>query len=135
RDAVADWLGSGPILDAEGRRVPGARWDLVSRTAGVVAGAHQWTDRLTHHRDQLRAAWTAARDGDDQPEWRLGRLEGDLEHTERLKAFITELVALAQPPASPSWAQFSAWCPTLPSRYLGGEGRRAGWPERDLDAA
>ena len=135
RDAVANWLVSGPILDADERPVPGARWDLVSRTAGVVAGADQWADRLNHHRDQLRAAWVTARDGDDQPEWRLGRLEADLEHTARLEAFMTELVAQAQPPASPSWAEFSGWCQTLLSRYLGGEGRRAGWPERELDAA
>ncbi len=135
RDAVVDWLVSGPILDSAGRRVPGARWDLLSRAAGVVAGPLQWTDRLARHREQLRGAWVAARDDDQQPEWRVGRLERDREHVEQLEAFMAELVARAQPPTAPTWAAFSAWCRSLLARYLGGEGRRSGWPEVELDAA
>ena len=52
RDDVAAWLASGPVIDpADGRRVNATRWDIVSREAGVVAGAEQWAERLRLHLD------------------------------------------------------------------------------------
>jgi ATP-dependent helicase/nuclease subunit B len=134
RDGVAAWLTAGPVLDADGRRVPGARWDLLSRTAGVVAGQRQWLERLTHRADELEADLTAARADDDEPEWRVARLERDLEHTRRLHVFIEELARVATPPPATTWAGFGAWARQLLARYLGSEGHRHDWPERDLDA-
>ena len=41
RDEVAAWMTSGPVRDpADGKRIPAARWDAVSREAGVVGAPH-----------------------------------------------------------------------------------------------
>ncbi|HEY6317237.1 MAG TPA: PD-(D/E)XK nuclease family protein, partial [Acidimicrobiia bacterium] len=135
RDGVAAWLAAGPILDSDGRRVPGARWDLLSRAAGVVGGPGQWLERLGHHADELDADLAAARADHDEPDWRVPQLERDREQTQRLRAFVDELVRVAAPPASTTWAGFSGWASQLLARYVGGEGQRHDWPERDLDAA
>jgi len=134
RDAFAAWLAAGPILDADGRRVPGARWDRISRLAGVVGGATQWLARLTLHAEQLDADFAAAR-ADGEPDGRIARLERDAEQTRRLRAFVDELARVAAAPSSTTWAGFSSWARHLHARYLGGEGQRHDWPERDLDAA
>lgn len=135
RDAVASWLGSGPILDASGRRVPGSRWDLVSRDAGIVSGAGQWHDRLDRSRHKLEDTLRAARGDDDEPDWHVGRLERDLDHVVQLDAFIHELLERTRPPEPTTWSSLSGWARALLARYLGGEGHRADWPERELDAA
>jgi RecB family exonuclease len=134
RDVVATWLASGPVLDRDGRRVPAARWDLVSRAAGVVAGARQWEERLEHHARDLGAELEARR-GDDEAEGAVERLERDREQSDRLLAFVHELVERTRPPEPPTWAALAAWAAALLDRYLGGEGKRGDWPERELEAA
>ena len=133
RDAVAAWLGSGPILDGSGHRVPGTRWDLVSREAGIVAGGDQWRDRLARRRQELDHE--LARLDDDEPEWRVGRLERDRDQVIALERFVHELLDQARVPVPTSWSALSGWARGLLARYLGGEGRRGDWPERELDAA
>ncbi|HEX7135058.1 MAG TPA: hypothetical protein VF228_20970, partial [Iamia sp.] len=44
RQAVLDWLGTAPLRH-EGRPVPVAAWERLSREAGVVAGRDQWDTR------------------------------------------------------------------------------------------
>ena len=134
RDAVAEWLVSGPILDGDGRRVPGARWDLVSRTAGIVGGAPQWRERLAHRHGELDSELAAA-PRDDEPEWRRGALERAVGDTAALETFVLELLEQASPPSPPTWTALSGWARALLVRYLGGDGRRADWPEHELDAA
>ncbi|HEV2311077.1 MAG TPA: PD-(D/E)XK nuclease family protein, partial [Acidimicrobiia bacterium] len=101
---------------------------------GVVAGASQWLERLTHRAGELDAHLAAARADDDAPEWRVVQLERDLEQTRRLHTFMDELLRVATPPSSTTWAGFGGWARQLLARYLGGEGQRHDWPEGDLDA-
>ncbi len=49
RHDVMTLLASAPVW-FHGRAVPSARWERVSRSAGVVRGATQWHDRLDAHR-------------------------------------------------------------------------------------
>ncbi len=134
RDSVAAWLVAGPILDGDGHRVPGAYWDLVSRAAGIVGGAQQWGERLAHRHRELETEIAAER-RDDEPAWRRSALERAVDETVNLETFIVELLDRAQPPSPATWTGLSAWGRQLLVRYLGGEGRRADWPERELDAA
>ena len=134
RDAVAAWLGSGPILDDSGHRVPGTRWDLVSREAGIVGGGDQWRDRLAFRHHELENE-LAQLDVDDEPEWRVGRLERDRDQVRALEHFVDELLERARVPVPTSWSTLSEWARGLLARYLGSEGRRGDWPERELDAA
>jgi ATP-dependent helicase/nuclease subunit B len=134
RDAVAAWLASGPVRDpARGRPVDAYRWDLLSREAGVVAGADQWDERLA----RLGAARTAARDelavtGDDEA--MHARMASDVEELAALRTFVATL-ADDLAPAQPSWPGFARWARRCLDRYLGPEAARGSWPDRELDAA
>ncbi|HVF74905.1 MAG TPA: PD-(D/E)XK nuclease family protein [Acidimicrobiales bacterium] len=134
RSAVMAWLSSGPVLATPGGdRAPAPRWDALSRAVGVVAGATAWRDALARHR------WMAEHrlqrldaEGDDDGVARGLRVE--LDHVERLDAFMAELVGNASPPARLSWTACAEWARGRLDRYLGGEGHRTGWPDEEIEA-
>jgi ATP-dependent helicase/nuclease subunit B len=135
RDAVVDWIASGPVRDpADGRAVPASRWDTLSRQAGVVSGLSQWTDRLARLARRVTAELEA--DGnDDLSEGARRHLETDLEHTEQLARFVADLGTRVAPPSPGTWPRLAAWGRELLDLYLGGEGRRAAWPDEEVEAA
>lgn len=133
RDDVAAWLASGPIRDADGHRVPAARWDVVSRQAGVVTGAGQWHERLASHRAELERTRALELAADDRA-WRINRLDGDLRALDALTSFITELAQRCAAPASSTWRAHVEWASALTTRYLGTDAARGQWPEPELDA-
>ncbi|MGQ0803033.1 MAG: PD-(D/E)XK nuclease family protein [Actinomycetota bacterium] len=136
RDEVAAWMASGPVLDPNtGHAVPAARWDTLSREAGVVDGLDQWRARLDRHARACTTDLAAARGDDATPESAVLRLESDLEQVTRLAAFVDDLGARLTPPEPADWSTLTAWARDLLRVYLGGEGRRRGWPEDELDAA
>jgi ATP-dependent helicase/nuclease subunit B len=135
RDEVAAWMTSGPVRDpADGKRIPAARWDAVSREAGVVSTAAQWADRLARLDTELERKLSDARSSDDEPEWRVRRLEGDRDVLGRLAAFVADLAVAVAPPEAHTWAAHAEWANGLIERYLGGEGRRGDWPDAELEA-
>ena len=78
---------------------PRARWDAMSRRAGIVEGPEQWAQRLA-----LFAAELRARDEqDEEPDpWRAGRIAD----AESLAAFIAELARrLGEHPERCSWGE------------------------------
>ncbi len=133
RDEVAAWLASGPVRDADGRRVPATRWDVMSREAGVVVGADQWAERLTHHRADLVQELADAR-ADDTKAWRTRRIESDLETIDALSAFTAEVAERLVPPTEPTWAAHAVWAQSLADRYLGSIAKRADWPDEEIEA-
>ena len=135
RAAVTGWLSSGPVVEsAGGERVPAPRWDALSRAVGVVAGEAHWRDALGRHRWMLthRLERLEAEGEDDG----VARgLRAELDHVDRLDAFVAELIANASPPLRASWTACAAWGRRMLARYLGGEGRRDAWPDEELEAA
>jgi RecB family exonuclease len=121
RDAVFTWLASAPVLDATGRRVPGAAWERVSRAARIVGGLDQWHAFLDAHAAELRADDWGAR---------------ERERVDRLRAFIDMLASDLDPARTPvSWADKAKFAHRLVRRYFGDERRRASWPPLEQDAA
>ncbi|MCZ7526480.1 MAG: PD-(D/E)XK nuclease family protein [Acidimicrobiia bacterium] len=97
RDAVMDWLASAPILEVPGTApVPAHRWDVLSRRAGVVGGIEQWRDRLAGYGDHLRRR--AERAADDPEADGALDVEADLDHLDRLGAFVDGLAGALEPP-------------------------------------
>ncbi|HYU57543.1 MAG TPA: hypothetical protein VEO00_05780, partial [Actinomycetota bacterium] len=136
RDEVAAWVASGPVLDpATGHPVPAARWDTLSREAGIVDGLDQWRARLERHARACTTDLAAAQAEDTAPESLVARLESDIEQVARLAAFVDDLGARLTPPEPADWPTLTAWARELLRVYLGGEGRRGRWPEDELDAA
>jgi ATP-dependent helicase/nuclease subunit B len=117
RQSVMDFLTDARLpaeLHDEFGGVPAARWDSISRQAGVVGGADQWVQRL----ETLRAELT--RNGDeDQPDWVAERIAD----VDTLARFITDLHArLDAYPRRAPWAVQLDFLEQLLSRYVkGGE--------------
>jgi hypothetical protein len=136
RDEVAAWLATGPIVDpADNLRVPSARWDIVSREAGVVAGADQWATRLEHHLVELTNARSEGELTGDLSEGHLRAIESDIDTVLRLQAFVADLAEHVTPPDTTTWAAHATWAGALVDRYVGSEGRRNDWPDAELEAA
>ncbi len=119
RDAVMDWLTSGPIVETTegpyaGRWVPAHQWDQISRDAGVVGGSGQFRQRLQ--------IW-GVRDGQQRNE---------AASAARLAAFIEELERRLKPPAGASIRDMVRWGLGLLDRFLGSENAAAGW-ENDAE--
>ncbi|MCH8817020.1 MAG: hypothetical protein IIC92_04760, partial [Chloroflexi bacterium] len=55
RDRLAAWVTGCDVNGADGRPAAGARWDVISRRAGVVKGAASWDGRLAAYAARLRA--------------------------------------------------------------------------------
>jgi RecB family exonuclease len=135
RDEVAAWLAAGPIIDpADNRRVPSARWDIVSREAGVVASADQWSNRLARHLAELAGALHEGQAKGDLSDGRVRALESDIETVGRLRDFIADLADQLLPPDVTTWAAHATWATALVDRYVGSEGRRNDWPDVELEA-
>jgi len=135
REAVMDWLSAAPVLEeSNGRPAPGHRWDTLSRSAGVVAGAGQWRGRLARHERSLRARLDAIDRTDERDEWLARSLDIDSEQARRLARFMDDLIARVTPRGLTTWQQFAAWGRELLDRFLGGEGYRAAWPVPEIEA-
>lgn len=135
RDVVMDWLSSAPILEEEsGQAAPAQRWDALSRAAGVVRGLPQWESRLQAHKRSLEKELADLELLEEASEGRIQGLRGDLDHVERLRAFVWELGRLLEPPEAQGWPDFAARARRLLDRYLGGEGRLGGWPVPEIES-
>jgi len=136
RDDVAAWLASGPVRDpADDHRVNAARWDALSRQAGVVQGSEQWAERLDVFRAAIEADLQRVRSEGDESQWRAQRLERDRADAAALAAFVVGLAARLTPPDRQTWATLAGWARDLHDHFLGGEGHRGDWPEAELVAA
>jgi len=136
RHDVMALLASAPVHQRDGRPVPSARWERISRRAGIVRGAAQWRASLDRHiaaLEGLVADEVAATDHDPRPEW----YQHELDATTDLRAFVDELRdELAQGAADgASWRELAAWAQQLVERRLAGTRRREGWPEHERQAA
>ncbi|HZT53413.1 MAG TPA: PD-(D/E)XK nuclease family protein, partial [Gaiellaceae bacterium] len=122
RDVLA-FLSDGRMPEATGERfggAPAARWDSVSRRAGVVEGLEQWRERLA----LLREHEAEAAAEEDAPEWRRRRVED----CDSLLAFVEALAAdLAAAPTRGSWAELLAWLRHLLETYVHGAGDVTGY--------
>lgn len=135
REIVMDWLSGAPILEEPGRSpAPAQRWDLLSRSAGILRGAAQWQERLASHRRSLERERADLEAMEQASEGRIRHLEADLEHVERLARFVQELVALLEPGGGQTWPEYAGWARGLLERYLGGEAHRREWPEDEIEA-
>jgi ATP-dependent helicase/nuclease subunit B len=135
RDAVVEWMASGPVRDpVDGRAIPASRWDTLSREAGVVTGLTQWSERLARLARRLTAELEAT-GVDELSEGARRHREADREHARDLARFVADLGARLAPPSPGTWPRLATWARDLLDLYLGGEGRRATWPEPEVEAA
>lgn len=136
RDALAAWLATAPLRDpGDEHGIDAHRWDVVSRLAGVVAGADEWTARLDTHEMRLERRADDLRDDADATDGVRGAIDVELAETRRLRAFVERLAQDLVAPEPATWASLSAWAVDLLDRYTGGTAARAHWPEIEQHAA
>lgn len=131
RADVLRWMADAPILDGAGHRVPAARWDRLSREAGVSRGLDTWHLRLTRYaEDQHKRAAALAADAPDSDERRT-RYEQHAADALALLAEVEELHALAaRALAAGTWSAASEGLLALLERSLGSRRQVDGWSFR-----
>ena len=115
RQSVMDFLTDAWFPDAlreqYGGSVPAARWDSVSRQAGIVGGAEQWGQRLA----ALQRDMAGDDAQEDQPDWVRDRIAD----AEQLAGFIAELASrLAAHPSRAPWATHLSYLRDLLATYV-----------------
>ena len=121
RDDVCGLFASAPLLDGRGRPVPAARWERLSRRAGVVRGVDEWRTRLATYASTL---------ADDEQGIRM-RAQVDA-----LGAFIETLSADLDPARAPrTWSGLARFAHGVIRRFFGDEARRESWPAFEKVAA
>jgi RecB family exonuclease len=135
RHDVMALLTSAPIRD-HGRLVPAARWERISRSAGIVRGGTRWREQLDRYARGLEHELEEERavlDRDPRPGW----FERELAATRTLADFVDGLRDELERGARPgvTWRELAGWADGLLRRYVGDERHRDGWPAAELDAA
>src|SRR5262249_51271711 len=114
RRSVMDFLTDARLpsqLHEEFGGIPAARWDSLSREAGIVGSAEQWAQRLRARQEDLRGE-----EGEGEPPaWVAERIED----AGTLERFIADLhVRLqARPPRAP-WSVHLDYLQALLARYV-----------------
>ena len=120
RDDVMDWLAGSPIRrprNIKREDYSPARWDAISRKAGVVRGINQWRKELTTYAEQkVREAERA--DG-EVSEARAESMRMDSRSAQAALLFVEKLAtALHPPPNGAGWREFCQWAEKLLRKYL-----------------
>jgi RecB family exonuclease len=129
RSSVMGWLADASVPSETWDRYGGvhaARWDEISRDAGIVEGREQWKERLDAYRadqEERRAKWLereGAKEGngdDPEPDGFIRRIES----AERLDRFVSDLAdRLDARPARATWAGHLEYLRGLFHKYLRG---------------
>ncbi|MHB1594473.1 MAG: PD-(D/E)XK nuclease family protein [Streptosporangiaceae bacterium] len=135
RDEVLALLTGAPVRDLNGRRVPAARWERISRVAGVVAG-QDWAARLGAYAAAERASAEQERAAESPRHGLIERCERDAESAGQLSSFVIGWMdRLAEAADLGSWPELSAWAERALRELLGDIEDESGLPEEEARAA
>lgn len=115
RDVLA-FAAAAPLRDG-GAPIPAARWDRLSRSAGVVAGAEQWAERLAAARARLTS--------DHRDHGALGDLERFVERLARRRERAAK---------STTWSGLAAIAREILREHMPPDSARATWPSEERRA-
>ena len=134
RESVLALVEAAPLRGPDGRRIRSGPWENISRSAGVVSGIDDWTERLSSHELSL-----TKRLDDDRAELSAGARSGferERKAASELRQFAEWLEALTEPgEVGQSWSQRAAWARQTLEQLLPAESRRSSWPETEVEAA
>ena len=135
RDEVLALLAQAPVRGAGGRRVPAARWERISRAAGVVAGG-DWESRLCGYAAAERAAAAAERNSGAPRQGLVARRERDAEAADALRGFVAGLKRrLGRAGELRSWPDLARWAAETFRAVLGDAEDEPWLPEEETRAA
>ncbi len=118
RASVLSWLSALP--SRKGVLRSQARWDQLSRDAGIVKGAGQWRDRLTAFADAKAIALdllSKTEAEDVAIEARRNAMNRDMEDARSIAEQISAIDDMTQPPPTTTWDTLIAWTLLLRDRF------------------
>ncbi len=121
REDVVDLLASCPVSSPSGSDggLRTARWDAISRNAGIVRGIDQWRERLDRYRARLLDLSRRSEEQGETEEAQADVMREDANEVHALEAFIESLdVRLKAPDDGSTWGEFSDWAHGLIDGYL-----------------
>ena len=135
RDEVLALLAQAPVRGPGGYRVPAARWERISRAAGVVAGG-DWESRLCGYAAAERAAAAAERTSEAPRQGLIARHERDAEAADALRGFVAGLKdRLERGGELRSWPDLARWAAETFRAVLGDAEDERWLPEEEARAA
>ncbi len=111
RESLMHWLAEAPVKVSDEQGLASAelaRWEVISRKAGVVKGVAQWQERVGRFRDSTKRELTALEATDEIPEPRLRELQSQVTSATRLVGILEDLASLP-PPQEASWSHYARW--------------------------
>ena len=129
RDRVMALVSGGPLRWGD-ERVHPARWESLTREAGVVQDLRDWRAKLAGHRLSIERSITEPpRDVDDA--W-LERRQRDVADIERLARFVDELAeGVRRVERARGWPDKAAAANALLHQLLGGGHQHGHWPDAE----
>lgn len=128
-------LAEAPTHDFTGELIPVARWERLSRSAGVVGG-DDWQQRLDHYVAVEREAITTERAGEDPSPGRIERSERNTAAAAALRDFATTLRRrLVEGQALTTWGDLSQWAGGLFTDLFGDDAALVRLPPAEQYAA
>ena len=132
RAAVLAWLSGLP--HERGVLHNQARWDKLSRDAGIVRGAAQWV----HHLEALVATGNRTLEGlerdpeDPRTEAHCAAVKRDIADATSIAQHVAAIDAATRPPDDGTWATYVEWALRLRDEFLTPD---PAWSAEDLEAA
>ena len=120
REAVTDWLTNAPVRDPATRRpTPSARWDAISRLAGITTRLESWRRGLQALHGRLERQARRALLADEQGGEMAGRAASDdSQSAAALQEFVRDLEQKGRAPVPGGWQEYVRWLRTLVDAYL-----------------
>ncbi len=131
RSSVLGWLSGlphqGGVLRSQ------ARWDQLSRQAGVVRGLDQWVARLGRLAEERRRDIAyLERDDSDEHLGRRTALQRDIDDALRIVEHVQAIAQITRPPAERTWPAHVAWLRRIRDEILTPD---HAWGDVDLEAS
>lgn len=122
RSEVLAWLAAAPVLTATGNPVPVARWERISRNAGISRGIEVWRSRLGRYADRLVERREQLDDSVETTELESRRASYDrrLDDSRALGDFVDELAQTCDGISNAAnWGATAAALSDAVTRFLG----------------
>lgn len=138
RPRVLGLFTAAPLRRVRGHAGRVARWERISREAGIVDGRDTWAQRLEAFAADRRANADriAERSEDGTDDWRVERAERDIRDAEELAEVVEGLQADLDTGAElGTWRELAEWASWMVANHLGSEAERTTWPWTEQQAA